>query len=125
MTARAPSTARLPAWSSFPAVSACWSAATSTNASVCSTSSSTPADCRAALEATMEESDGLIRTFDALLMIARAESGHARENLADFDAAEIARGVGDLYEPLADERGLALRVEAPGSLPAHGNRELV
>ena len=33
------------------------------------------AEYRAALDATIEESDGLIRTFNALLMIARAESG--------------------------------------------------
>ena len=37
------------------------------------------AEYRAALESTIEESDGLIRTFNALLMIARAESGQARE----------------------------------------------
>src|SRR6266511_1027897 len=60
---------------------------------------------RAALESTIEESDGLIRTFNALLM--------------------IARGVGDLYEPLADDKGLVLKVEAPASAPVRGNRELV
>jgi signal transduction histidine kinase len=82
-------------------------------------------DYRAALEATIEESEGLIRTFDALLMIARAESGEAREGMTEFDAAEIARDVTELYEPLADEKGLSLHVEA--SLPARvkGNRELV
>ena len=80
---------------------------------------------RAALESTIEESDELIRTFDALLMIARAESGHARDNMTDFDAAEIARDVGELYEPLAEEKGLALKVDASASAPAHGNRELV
>src|SRR5256885_5023948 len=69
------------------------------------------ADYRAALEATIEESDGLIRTFNALLMIARAESGQAREGIARVDAAEIARGVGELYEPLAEQRGLELTVE--------------
>src|SRR5450759_1815247 len=37
------------------------------------------ADYRAALEKTIEESDRLMRTFNALLMIARAESGNARE----------------------------------------------
>ena len=83
------------------------------------------ADYCAALEATIEESDELIRTFNALLMIARAESGHARENMADLDAAEIARGIGELYEPLADDRGLKLRVEAPAPAPVRGNRELV
>ena len=80
---------------------------------------------RAALENTIEESDGLIRTFNALLMIAHVESGHARDNLSAFDAAEIARGVGELYEPLAEEKGLRLRVEADAAVPMTGNRELV
>ena len=68
---------------------------------------------RAALESTIEESDALIRTFNALLMIARAESGQARDGMTEFDAAEIARGVGELYEPLADEKGIQLKVDAP------------
>jgi len=83
------------------------------------------ADCRAALEATIAESDELIRTFDALLMIARAESGQARDNMTEFDAAEVARGVGELYEPLAEQKGLTLTIDAPGTAPVHGNRELV
>jgi signal transduction histidine kinase len=45
--------------------------------------------------------------------------------MIEFDAAEIARDVGELYEPLADEKGLALRVEAPLAAPVRGNRELV
>src|SRR5215469_12226555 len=80
---------------------------------------------RAALESTIEESEALIRTFNALLMIARAESGQARDGMTEFDAAEIARGVGELYEPLADEKGIHLKVEAPAAAPVHGNRELV
>jgi signal transduction histidine kinase len=80
---------------------------------------------RAALESTIEESDALISTFNALLMIARAESGHARDGMSEFDAAEIARDVGELYEPLADDKGLNLRVEAPAAAPVRGNRELI
>src|SRR5437763_7335994 len=80
---------------------------------------------RAALENTIEESDALIRTFNALLMIARAESGQGRDGMSEFDAAEIARGVGELYEPLADEKGLVLKVDAPAAAPIRGNRELV
>jgi len=83
------------------------------------------ADWRAALETTIAESDELIRTFDALLMIARAESGQARDNMTEFDAAEVARGVGELYEPLAEQKGLTLTIDAPGAAPVHGNRELV
>jgi len=82
-------------------------------------------DYRGALESTIAESDDLIRTFDALLMIARAESGHARDNMREFDAAEIARDVCELYEPLAEETGLSIKVEAPLTAPVRGNRELV
>jgi signal transduction histidine kinase len=82
-------------------------------------------DYRAALESTIAESDDLIRTFDALLMIARAEAGQSRDNMTEFDAAEIARDVGELYEPLADEKGIALTVDAPAAATVRGNRELI
>ncbi|MGB8529369.1 MAG: ATP-binding protein, partial [Rhodoplanes sp.] len=82
-------------------------------------------DYRDAIEATIEESDGLIRIFDALLMIARAESGELRAGMIPFDAAEIARDVGELYEPVADEKGLTLRVDAATPAPVTGNRELI
>jgi signal transduction histidine kinase len=82
------------------------------------------ADYRAALERTIEESDALIRTFNALLMIARAESGQARGNMDDFDAAEIAGGIHELYEPLAEDSGLTLQLKTERS-PLHGNRELI
>lgn len=86
--------------------------------------SSNEAEYRAALESTIEESDGLIRTFNALLMIARAESGQARGNMDDFDAAEVAEGIHELYEPLAEDADLVLQV-ATSAAPLHGNRELI
>jgi signal transduction histidine kinase len=79
---------------------------------------------RMALERTIEESDGLIRTFNALLMIARAESGQARGNMDDFDAADVANGIHELYEPLAEDDGMTLRVKTVPA-PLHGNRELI
>jgi signal transduction histidine kinase len=87
--------------------------------------SSNETEYRAALEATIEESDNLIATFNALLMIARAESGQARDDMKQFDAAEIAHDVCELYEPLAEEKGIALKVEADTAAPVNGNRELV
>jgi len=83
------------------------------------------ADYRAALDSTIEESEDLIRTFDALLMIARAESGEAGRDMAEFDAAEVARGVAELYEPVAEEKGLRLVVEAATPATVRGHRELV
>ena len=87
-------------------------------------SSGSEAEYRAALERTIEESDGLIRTFNALLMIARAESGQARGNMDDFDAADVAKGIHELYEPLAEDDGMTLRVKA-ATARLHGNRELI
>jgi signal transduction histidine kinase len=84
-----------------------------------------PDELRAALEANIEESDNLIRIFNALLMIARLESGSAREALADFDAAEAVRDVAELYEALAEEADVPLEVSVEGSLPVHGSRELL
>jgi signal transduction histidine kinase len=86
--------------------------------------SGSEADYRSALERTIEESDGLIRTFNALLMIARAESGQARGNMDDFDAADVANGIHELYEPLAEDGGMTLRVKT-SSARLHGNRELI
>jgi signal transduction histidine kinase len=86
--------------------------------------SGTEAEYRSALERTIEESDGLIRTFNALLMIARAESGQARGNMDDFDAADVAQGIQELYEPLAEDSGMTLHVKTE-SAPLHGNRELI
>jgi signal transduction histidine kinase len=87
-------------------------------------SSGSEAEYRAALERTIEESDSLIRTFNALLMIARAESGQARGNMDDFDAADVAKGIHELYEPLAEDDGMTLRVKA-ATARLHGNRELI
>jgi signal transduction histidine kinase len=86
--------------------------------------SGSEAEYRGALERTIEESDGLIRTFNALLMIARAESGQARGDMDNFDAAAVATGIHELYEPLAEDDGMTLRVKT-ASAPLHGNRELI
>ena len=80
---------------------------------------------RQALEKTIEESDGLIRIFNALLLIARAEAGGDLGTLQVLDIGEAARSVAELYEPIADEEGVALAVHAEDGLKVRGNRELI
>ena len=58
-------------------------------------------------------------------MIARAESGQARDDMSEFDAAEIANDIGELYEPLAEEKGIELTIEADTPAPLKGNRDLI
>ena len=80
---------------------------------------------RAAIERTIEESDGLIRIFDALLMIARAEAGPDRAGFLPIDLGKVVEGVAELYEPVAEEKGIALSVTAPPGVILVGNRELI
>jgi signal transduction histidine kinase len=80
---------------------------------------------RQALEKTIEESDQLIRIFNALLLIARAEAGGDLGPLQPLDIGEAARSVAELYEPIAEEEGVALSVHAEDGLTVRGNRELI
>jgi signal transduction histidine kinase len=78
-----------------------------------------------ALHETIAEADRLLGTFNALLSIAEAEAGARRESMAMVDLAEIARSVAELYEPVADEKGLALTVEAEPGIAVQGDRHLL
>jgi len=82
-------------------------------------------DYRIALEKMLEESDQLIRIFNALLMIARLEAGTERGDHLLFDLAASARDVAELYEPVAEEAGVDLVVETSGEVLVSGSRELM
>jgi signal transduction histidine kinase len=88
-------------------------------------SASTKEENQLALEKVIEESDNMIRIFDALLMIARAEAGAAPEGTVTFDAASVVEDVGELYEPLAEDRGVELKVVSEPKLLIAGSRELI
>jgi signal transduction histidine kinase len=80
---------------------------------------------REALEATVNEAEGLLHTFNALLSIAQAEAGVRREDLADLDVATVTRDAAELYEPAAEDKGLAFSVKAEDGLTIRGNRHLL
>ena len=84
-----------------------------------------PEELRAALERTIEESDQLIRVFNALLMIARAEAGNAPAAFAEVDAAHIVSDVAELYEPVAEEQSIVLTVGERAATSLRGSRELI
>ncbi len=82
-------------------------------------------DYRSVLERTIGEADQLLRTFNALLMIARAEAGSAREAMTTIDISDIVRDIVELYEPLLEENGFELHTSVTDGLAIKGNRELV
>lgn len=80
---------------------------------------------REALEATIAESDQLIRTFNAILMISRLEAGKSTEATTEVNLAETVRDVVELYEPLAEDQGVALSASVAVEAVISGNRELI
>ena len=85
----------------------------------------TAKEYRETLEATIAESDQLIRTFNAILMISRLEAGNSAEPTTQVDLAEAVRDVVDLYEPLAEENGVRITADTTQPAPIAGNRELI
>ena len=83
------------------------------------------AEYREALEGTIAESDQLIRTFNAILMISRLEAGYSAESVSKVDLADAVRDVVELYEPAAEEVGVTLEAEVAGEFVVEGNRELI
>jgi signal transduction histidine kinase len=77
------------------------------------------------IEAAIAETDGLIATFNALLLIAEADSGAARGAMAQIDLSAVILDVAELYAPLAEEKNIALSVMPTGVLTIEGNRSLI
>lgn len=80
---------------------------------------------RDGLERTIEEADGLIQTFNALLLIARLEAGAVDQTRTSCDLASLVADVAELYHPVADEAGLMLELQAPASATLAVNRQLI
>ena len=87
--------------------------------------SASKTEYHAALSQTIEECDGLLRTFNALLSIAQAESGHQRQTLEMLNVSEILQDVVELYEPISEEAGGTMTLQFDEGLQVLGNRQLL
>jgi signal transduction histidine kinase len=85
----------------------------------------TTAEYKSALEDMIAQSDQLIRTFNAILMISRLEAGYSSERVEEIDLNALARDVAELYEPLAEDAGATLTFSGGELLKVQGNRELL
>lgn len=72
---------------------------------------STEAEFRAAIDETMVEMSGLLRTFNALLRISEVESGVRRASFTNVDLAAVAGDVFEFYEPTAEEKQLRFELQ--------------
>jgi signal transduction histidine kinase len=75
---------------------------------------------RQGLEQTLEEADELIKTFNALLSIARLEAGAGVDRAQTIDLVAIVQDTVELYEPVAEEAGLRIALDAPLAMTSPG-----
>ena len=86
---------------------------------------------RQGLEHTLEDADDLIKTFNALLSIARLEAGAGIEQAQTIDLLAIVQDTVELYEPVAEEAGLRIAFDAglattsTGDIAVTADRQLV
>ncbi len=78
-----------------------------------------------ALETTIAESDRLIQTFNALLMIARVEAGAPSGALSDIDVSAIVADVAELYGPVAEDENILVETAIVPAVHLRANRELI
>lgn len=78
-----------------------------------------------ALRATIIDSERLLATFNALLSIARIESGEGAGVMEPIDLVAIAQEMAELYEPAAQDAGFELTLTTAPTPLVRGSRELV
>jgi len=80
---------------------------------------------RVLIEQSIAEADGLLSTFNALLRIARIDSGERRAAFAVVDLQRLLHDVVEFYAPLAEDRqqNLTLSVNTAAQVP--GDRDLL
>ena len=77
------------------------------------------------LQEIIDDADGLIKTFNALLMISQVNSGARTARLDKINLAPIMEDVHELFEPSAEEAGAMLELENSTDVMIKGNRELI
>ena len=73
-----------------------------------------PQQLREALGLIVEESDHLSSMIDTMLEIARTDAGVTEIRAEPTDVVEIVRAACELFEPVADDKGVQLGLESPG-----------
>jgi signal transduction histidine kinase len=77
------------------------------------------------LEQAAAQTDLLLQRFAAMLRISEIESMNRRGGFTDVSLPALVREVGELYEPLADEKRIALSVRTVDVPAVKGDRPLL
>jgi signal transduction histidine kinase len=74
----------------------------------------------------LDETDRIVRTFQALLQLSQIEGGAVRDRLQPVDLADVALDVVDFLEVDAEDNGFALALQTPDrNMIVRGDRQLL
>ena len=74
----------------------------------------------------IRQADSLMRILTTVLEISRSEALTGRKQFSWFDVGELAAELAEMYDPLADERGVSLVYDRPAwPVPLFGHRQLL
>jgi len=82
-------------------------------------------EMRDGVENAIEDADRLLATFSALLRIARIESGGYRVRKEQLALSDLVDDALELYNVVAEERGIRLTTRLASESGIHGDRDLV
>ena len=86
---------------------------------------STLEEFRAVADQAIASLDQLLTTITALLRITEIEHSRRRERFGEVQLAPLICEVGDLYGPIAEDKGVTLWAEAPDGATVQGDRDLL
>lgn len=82
-------------------------------------------DAEKALAQALDDTDGVLKTFGAVLSIARLQAAGSVPDPEPFDPSGLAADICELYEPLCEDKGIEFKAELAQGLTLRGNREFM
>jgi signal transduction histidine kinase len=89
------------------------------------TSAKTLEQLQMVADKTLQGLDQSLSIITAILRLAEIENSQRSAGFGKVALADLVREVGDMYEPIAEDKGIALLVHSPHELSAHGDRDLL
>ena len=83
------------------------------------------AHAREALHRLLDETNGVLDTFNALLSLSQIQSGAARQQMEPLDLDAVVGDAVDLYQPVAEEAGLSIETALEAGLSVAAARHLL
>jgi signal transduction histidine kinase len=80
---------------------------------------------QAVADKTIEAVDQSLAIITAILRLAEIEKSQRSAGFGHVALADLIREVHDMYEPIAEDKGISLVVQSPRELNVHGDRDLL